>query len=75
MAQEALAAVPGAGTSGLTNIPYGHKITYAQWANMAPSRRAGLQSDVEAQGGWWDDYMAAMQKSWPTRQINPTTYF
>ena len=78
-AQEALAAVPGAGTTpapgGLTNIPYGHKITYAQWAAMAPSRRAGLQSDVEAQGGWWDDFMASMQKSWPQRQVNPTTYF
>ena len=63
------------GTTGLTNIPYGHKITYAQWAAMAPSRRAGLQSDVEAQGGWWDDFMASMQKSWPQRQVNPTTYF
>jgi hypothetical protein len=74
-AQGALAQVPGAGTTPLPNIPYGHKITYAQWAAMAPSARAGLQSNVEAQGGWWDDYMAAMQKSWPTRQLNPTTYF
>jgi hypothetical protein len=74
-AQEQLAAVPTTTTTGLTNIPYGHKITYAQWAAMSPSAQAGLQSNVEAQGGWWDDYVAAMQKSWPTRKVNPTTYF
>lgn len=74
-AQEQLAAAPTTTTTPLPNIPYGHKITYAQWAAMAPSARAGLQSNVEAQGGWWDDYVAAMQKSWPTRQLNPTTYF
>lgn len=74
-AQQALAEVAGTGSTGLTNIPYGHKITYAQWAAMPPSVRAGLQSNVEAQGGFWEDYMDAMQKSWPTRKVNPTTYF
>ena len=57
------------------SVPLAHKITQAQWQRMMPSEQQMLMGAVEDAGGYADDYLTQMQRSWQPRKVNPTTYW
>lgn len=52
-----------AGMGGL--FAQGHQVTPAQWATLAPSEQAGLQSVIEYQGGYMPDWIKNMMAAAP----------
>jgi len=45
------------------------QITPQQYNNLLPSEIAGLQGLVEQSGGWMPDFLAQMQRAWPTGRV------
>jgi hypothetical protein len=52
------------------------QVSPTQWQNMLPSEMEGLAGMIESGGGYAPDWLAQMQKSWPTGgTVNPTSWW
>jgi hypothetical protein len=51
-------------------------VSPTQWNNMLPSEMEGLAGMIESGGGYAPDWLAQMQKSWPTGgNVNATSWW